>query len=52
MLAVKSDFLGLKKLFSGQGSSDFSPLTPRWEEFKLDTLQHKTVLKVNSAILQ
>jgi len=38
--------LGLKKLFSGRGSSDFAPLTPKWNEFKVDTLQHKTVLKV------
>jgi len=38
--------LGLKKLFSGRGSPDFSALTPNWNEFKLDTLQHKTVLKV------
>jgi hypothetical protein len=25
-----------------------SPLTPQWERLSLDTLQHKTILKVNS----
>ena len=43
---AKNTFAGLKKLFSGRGSPDFSALTPNWNEFKLDTLQHKTVLKV------
>ena len=43
---AKNTYAGLKKLFSGRGSPDFSALTPNWNEFKLDTLQHKTVLKV------
>ncbi|XP_023328503.1 serpin B4 isoform X2 [Eurytemora carolleeae] len=45
-LAPTLSNLGLKKLFSGRGSLDFSPLTPRWDQFKLDTLQHKTILKI------
>ena len=40
-------FLGIHKLFSGETSKDFSPLTSQWEDFVLDTLQHKAVLKVN-----
>lgn len=39
-------FLGIHKLFSGETSKDFSPLTSQWEDFVLDTLQHKAVLKV------
>jgi len=38
--------MGLEKLFSGRGNPDFSPLTPKWDEFSIDTLQHKTVLKI------
>ena len=37
---------GLKKLFSGGGNPDLSPLSPKWEQISLDTLQHKTILKV------
>lgn len=35
--------MGMEKLFSGQGSRDFAGITPEWNEFRLDTLQHKTV---------
>jgi len=45
-LAATLANLGLKKLFSGRGSRDFSPLTDQWDKFKMDTLQHKTVLKI------
>jgi len=38
--------LGIHRLFSGQPSQDFSPLTDDWKELKLDTLQHKAVLKI------
>merc|ERR1712025_909286 len=38
--------LGIHRLFSGQPSQDFSPLTDDWRELKLDTLQHKAVLKI------
>lgn len=38
--------LGLKKLFSGPGNPDMAPLTPQWQQLSLDTLQHKTVLKI------
>ena len=37
----------INKLFSGNPSKDFSPITNSWNEFKLDTLQHKAVLRVN-----
>ena len=37
---------GIHKLFSGEANKDFSPLTSQWEDFVLDTLQHKAVLKV------
>ena len=37
---------GIHKLFSGETNKDFSPLTSQWEDFVLDTLQHKAVLKV------
>jgi hypothetical protein len=33
-------------MFSGNSSRDFSPLTDRWGDFVLDTLQHKAVIKV------
>ena len=49
---AKNTFAGLKKLFSGRGSPDFSALTPNWNEFKLDTLQHKTVLKVITKLIR
>merc|ERR1712107_271433 len=35
--------IGIHKLFSGETSKDFSPLTSQWEDFVLDTLQHKAV---------
>ena len=38
--------IGIHKLFSGEANKDFSPLTSQWENFVLDTLQHKAVLKV------
>jgi len=38
--------LGINRLFSGQPSQDFSPLTDDWDQLKLDTLQHKAVLKI------
>lgn len=38
--------IGIHKLFSGNSSSDFSPLTDEWRQFSLDTLQHKAVLKI------
>jgi len=38
--------IGIHKLFSGETSKDFSPLTSQWEDFVLDTLQHKAVLKI------
>ena len=38
--------LGINKLFSGSPSRDFSPLTDSWQEFKLNALQHKAVLRV------
>lgn len=38
--------IGINKLFSGNPSEDFSPITDSWQEFKLDTLQHKAVLRI------
>jgi len=38
--------IGINKLFSGKPSRDFEPLTSAWDQFKLDTLQHKAVLKI------
>eukprot|EP00091_Calanus_sinicus_P023914 TRINITY_DN8321_c0_g1_i4.p1 TRINITY_DN8321_c0_g1~~TRINITY_DN8321_c0_g1_i4.p1 ORF type:complete len:474 (-),score=124.60 TRINITY_DN8321_c0_g1_i4:74-1495(-) len=38
--------IGISKLFSGKPSRDFEPLTEAWSELKLDTLQHKAVLKI------
>ena len=38
--------IGIHKLFSGESNKDFSPLTSQWQDFVLDTLQHKAVLKV------
>jgi len=38
--------IGINKLFSGQPSQDMSPLTDEWSQLKLDTLQHKAVLKI------
>eukprot|EP00092_Neocalanus_flemingeri_P064060 GFUD01077632.1.p1 GENE.GFUD01077632.1~~GFUD01077632.1.p1 ORF type:complete len:532 (-),score=119.38 GFUD01077632.1:340-1935(-) len=38
--------IGINKLFSGNPSEDFSPITDSWREFKLDTLQHKAVLRI------
>jgi len=38
--------IGINKLFSGNPSKDFSPITNSWNEFKLDTLQHKAVLRI------
>lgn len=38
--------IGISKLFSGKPSPDFEPLTEDWSELKLDTLQHKAVLKI------
>jgi len=38
--------IGIHKLFSGETNKDFSPLTSQWEDFVLDTLQHKAVLKI------
>jgi len=38
--------IGINKLFSGVPSKDFSPMTSSWNEFKLDTLQHKSVLRI------
>ena len=43
---VNNKLLGINKLFSGKPSRDFEPLTSAWDQFKLDTLQHKAVLKV------
>lgn len=38
--------IGINKLFSGNPSEDFSPITDSWRKFKLDTLQHKAVLRI------
>merc|ERR1719483_1880230 len=38
--------IGIHKLFSGRPSRDFSSLTDDWQDLKLDTLQHKAVLKI------
>jgi len=38
--------IGITKLFSGTPSADLSPLTEEWANLKLDTLQHKAVLKI------
>ena len=38
--------LGIRKMFSGNPSEDFSPITDSWEQLRLDTLQHKAVLRV------
>lgn len=38
--------LGINKLFSGNPSRDFSPITDSWQEFKLNALQHKAVLRI------
>jgi len=38
--------IGINKLFSGDPSQDMSPLTDDWSQLKLDTLQHKAVLKI------
>ena len=35
-------------MFDGIPSKDFSPITDSWKDFKLDTLQHKAVLRVSS----
>jgi len=37
---------GISSLFSGKPSRDFEPLTDGWKELKMDTLQHKAVLKI------
>ena len=38
--------LGIRKMFSGNPSEDFSPITDSWQQLRLDTLQHKAVLRV------
>jgi len=38
--------IGIHKLFSGKASRDFEPMTEAWSQFKLDTLQHKAVLRI------
>jgi len=38
--------IGINKVFSGNPSEDFSPITDSWSQFKLDTLQHKAVLRI------
>jgi len=38
--------IGIHSLFSGNASRDFLPLTEQWQDFVLDTLQHKAVLKI------
>jgi len=38
--------IGISSLFSGKPSRDFEPLTDGWKELKMDTLQHKAVLKI------
>lgn len=38
--------LGLKKLFSGGSNPDLAPISTKWEQISLDTLQHKTILKI------
>ena len=35
-------------MFDGIPSKDFSPITDSWKDFKLDTLQHKAILRVSS----
>ena len=46
MIPTMIPITGIQKLFSGEANKDFSPLTSQWEDFVLDTLQHKAVLKV------
>ena len=46
MIPTMITITGIQKLFSGEANKDFSPLTSQWEDFVLDTLQHKAVLKV------
>ena len=43
---MKLSVLGIKKMFNGKASKDFSPITNSWKDLRLDTLQHKAVLKV------
>lgn len=38
--------IGIKKMFSGNPSEDFSPITDSWQQLRLDTLQHKAVLRI------
>jgi len=38
--------IGIRKMFSGNPSEDFSPITDSWEQLRLDTLQHKAVLRI------
>lgn len=38
--------MGMKKVFSGEENKDFAGISPNWKDMKLDTLQHKTVLKI------
>jgi len=38
--------IGINKMFSGNPSEDFSPISDSWQELKLDTLQHKAVLRI------
>ena len=46
IIRISIIIIGIHKLFSGEANKDFSPLTSQWEDFVLDTLQHKAVLKV------
>merc|ERR1719244_1936951 len=38
--------IGIRKMFSGNPSEDFSPITDSWQQLRLDTLQHKAVLRI------
>jgi len=38
--------MGMKKVFSGEENHDFAGISSNWRDMRLDTLQHKTVLKI------
>lgn len=38
--------LGITRMFSGRPHHDFSMITADWRNFKMDTLQHKAVIKI------
>jgi len=43
---LQPHFSRIERLFSGNPSKDFSPITDSWSELKLDTLQHKAVIRL------